>query len=116
MLTECCGYKFKKDSNVCGWCGKKADQMPSFGNELWKEIDALLCDWDRCSRLATTDLHENIGKVYRLVKKKQEECATKMLEAVEYELMDDELSKGTCTDCKKQDGPCWCGNTLGCSC
>lgn len=24
--------------------------------------------------------------------------------------------RGTCTDCKKQDGPCWCGDTLGCSC
>jgi len=26
------------------------------------------------------------------------------------------LSRGTCTDCKAQDGPCWCGDTLGCTC
>lgn len=29
---------------------------------------------------------------------------------------DPKLSKGTCTDCKAQDGPCWCGDTLGCTC
>lgn len=28
----------------------------------------------------------------------------------------DPVSRGTCTDCKAQDGPCHCGDTLGCTC
>ena len=39
-------------------------------SKLVDEIDALLCDWDSPSKLATYDLQENISKVYTFIKRK----------------------------------------------
>lgn len=69
--TLCCYYSFKPDGKTCNWCGQESEPITLANKpELIKDLDALLCDWDKPSTLATYDLDATISKVYTFIKKK----------------------------------------------
>lgn len=67
--SKCCQYGISS-SGACQWCGGVAE--PTYTRDaLWREVDAVLCDWNRPSQLESHDLIANVGKVYRFIKKRE---------------------------------------------
>ena len=65
--SQCC-YASIYEGN-CTWCGKPAEKIRE-RDELWHELEMLLCDWNAPSRLESLDLNENLARVWRFIRKR----------------------------------------------
>lgn len=66
----CCYSHLREDNKTCAWCGKVGPTTKTKRpTKLVNDLNALLCDWDRPSQLATYDLKDTISKVYTFIKK-----------------------------------------------
>lgn len=77
LVSDCHSYPLKADRGlggppVCNWCGKDTGSHLRNNDDLLHFIEADLCDWDRPSHLATTDLWETIHKVAVMILKDRE--------------------------------------------
>lgn len=68
-VSQCHHYPIQSDGATCHWCGNKNGTQERSDDLLLRDIERMLCDWDRPSQLATHDLWETIYKVAVLVEK-----------------------------------------------